>query len=223
MTSRGFDGATTFSPGTAMAQFSTDCECWAPNRSPAPLAQRTTSGSSSWPSDMYRLLAISLAIRSQHTAKKSLNMISATGRRPVMAAPMAAPRMACSLMGVSRTRCGPNSSSRPTVALNTPPAAATSSPRNTTRSSRRISCAIPRATASRYVTVTILPPSRCAVPEAPTRALRLVAPEARQPAGREPTSLDHRQHRPDRNRLVGGHPDLGEDPAGGGGYVGVDL
>ena len=149
MTSRGFDGATTFSPGTAMAQFSTDCECWAPKRSPAPLAQRTTSGSVSWPSDMYLLLAISLAIRSQQTAKKSLNMISAIGRRPVMAAPIAAPRMACSLIGVSRTRCGPNSSSRPGVVLNTPPAAATSSPRNTTLGSRRISWAIPRVTASR--------------------------------------------------------------------------
>jgi len=66
-----------------------------------------------------------------------------------MAAPMAAPRIACSLIGVSRTRRGPNSSSRPTVALNTPPAAATSSPRNTTWSSRRISWAMPRATASR--------------------------------------------------------------------------
>ena len=148
-TSRGLDGATTLSPGTAIAQFSTDCECCAPNRTPAPLAHRITSGNDTCPSDMYRLLAISLATRSQHTAKKSLNMISATGRRPVIAAPMAAPRIACSLIGVSRTRCGPNSSSRPTVALNTPPAAATSSPRNTTRSSRRISWAIPLATASR--------------------------------------------------------------------------
>ncbi len=149
MTSRGFDGATTFRPGTAIAQFSTDCECWAPKRRPAPLAQRTTSGSSSWPSDMYLLLAISLAIRSQQTAKKSLNMISAIGRSPVIAAPIAAPRMACSLIGVSRTRSGPNCSSRPEVVLNTPPAAATSSPRNTTFGSRRISWAIPRATASR--------------------------------------------------------------------------
>ena len=149
MTSRGFDGATTFRPGTAIAQFSTDCECWAPKRRPAPLAQRTTSGRVSWPSDMYLLLAISLAIRSQQTAKKSLNMISAMGRRPVIAAPIAAPRMACSLIGVSRTRHGPNSSSRPGVALNTPPAAATSSPRKTTSGSRRISWAMPRETASR--------------------------------------------------------------------------
>ncbi len=149
ITSRGVAGATTFRPGTAMAQFSTDWECWAPNRTPAPLAHRTTSGSVSCPSDMYLILAISLAIRSQQTAKKSLNMISAIGRRPVIAAPTAAPRMACSLIGVSRTRSGPNSSSSPTVVLNTPPAAATSSPSNTTLGSRRISWAIPQATASR--------------------------------------------------------------------------
>ena len=37
----------------------------------------------------------------------------------------------------------------PTVALNTPPALATSSPRNTTSGSRLISCAMPRMTASR--------------------------------------------------------------------------
>ena len=37
---------------------------------------------------------------------KSENMISAIGFRPVIAAPMAAPRMACSEIGVSRTRNG---------------------------------------------------------------------------------------------------------------------
>ena len=76
-------------------------------------------------------------------------MISAIGFSPVIAAPMAAPMIACSEIGVSRTRIGPNFSSSPTVALNTPPAPATSSPRNTTSSSRSISCAMPRATASR--------------------------------------------------------------------------
>ena len=74
-------------------------------------------------------------------------MISATGRTPVIAAPMAAPTIACSEMGVSHTR--PNSSNRPTVVLNTPPAAAMSSPRHTTVGSRRISRAMPSATASR--------------------------------------------------------------------------
>ena len=90
-------------------------------------------------------------------------MISAMGKRPVIAAPMAAPMMACSEMGVSRTRLGPKRSNRPTVVLNTPPAAATSSPRKITRSSRSISCAIPAATASRYVnsaTTSLRPPRR---------------------------------------------------------------
>ena len=86
---------------------------------------------------------------SQQTAKKSENMISAIGRSPVMAAPIAAPRIACSEIGVSITRRGPNRSSSPAVVLNTPPAPATSSPMSTTRSSRSISCAMPRATASR--------------------------------------------------------------------------
>ena len=80
---------------------------------------------------------------------KSENMISAIGLRPVIAAPMAAPRIACSEIGVSRTRTGPNCSNRPTVALNTPPALPMSSPRKTTSGSRVISWAMPRMTASR--------------------------------------------------------------------------
>ena len=122
-----------------MAQFSTLWECWAPNRLPPPLALRSTSGNEHCPSVMYRVLAIWLATRSQQTAKKSENMISAMGLSPVIDAPMAAPMMACSEIGVSLTLSGPNSSSSPTVVLNTPPAAATSSPRKTTSSSRRIS------------------------------------------------------------------------------------
>ena len=76
-------------------------------------------------------------------------MISATGRMPVIAAPIAAPTIACSEIGVSQTRRGPNSANRPTVVLNTPSAAPMSSPRQTTLGSRRISRAIPSATASR--------------------------------------------------------------------------
>jgi hypothetical protein len=37
-------------------------------------------------------------------------MISAIGLSPVIAAPMAAPKIACSEIGVSRTRFGPNCS-----------------------------------------------------------------------------------------------------------------
>jgi hypothetical protein len=76
-------------------------------------------------------------------------MISATGRIPVIAAPIAAPTMACSEIGVSHTRPDPNSSCSPTVVLNTPPAAPMSSPRHTTVGSRRISRAMPSATACR--------------------------------------------------------------------------
>ncbi len=126
-----------------MHQFSTLWECWAPKRDPPPLAVRITMGKLTWPPVMYRLLAISLATMSQQTARKSENMISAITGIPVIAAPMAAPRIACSEMGVSRIRSGPNSSRSPTVVLNTPPAAAMSSPSITRLGSRRISWAMP--------------------------------------------------------------------------------
>jgi hypothetical protein len=40
---------------------------------------------------------------------KSMNCISATGRIPIIAAPTAAPTIAVSEIGVSMTRCSPNS------------------------------------------------------------------------------------------------------------------
>ena len=43
---------------------------------------------------------------SQVTAKKSENIKSTMGRRPVIAAPIAAPTIACSEIGVSLTRFG---------------------------------------------------------------------------------------------------------------------
>ena len=86
---------------------------------------------------------------SQVTAKKSLNISSAIGRSPVMAAPIAAPTMACSLIGVSRTRSGPKRSNRPSVSLKTPPAAPMSSPIITTDGSRSISWAMAAAMAPR--------------------------------------------------------------------------
>ena len=63
-----------------------------------------------------------------------MNMISATGRSPPRAAPMAAPTMACSEMGVSRTRSAPCLAARPLVTPNTP-LSEMSSPSSTTRSS----------------------------------------------------------------------------------------
>ena len=50
--SAGVDGATTFRPGIAIAQFSMLWLCWAPNRRPAPLAVRSTMGIETWPSVM---------------------------------------------------------------------------------------------------------------------------------------------------------------------------
>src|SRR6202007_3229310 len=72
---------------------------------------------------------------------KSPNMMSTTGRRPLMAAPTASPVKPASEMGVSRTRSLPNSSTKPERTLNGVPASATSSPKMQTRESRRISSA----------------------------------------------------------------------------------
>ena len=72
---------------------------------------------------------------------KSANWISATGRRPLTAAPIDAPTIIDSVSGVSMTRSSPNSAHRPSVARKTPPFLPTSSPRTMTDSSRRISSA----------------------------------------------------------------------------------
>ena len=50
-------------------------------------------------------------------------MTSTTGRRPVIAAPTAAPTKPISAMGVSMTRSGPNSVISPRVARSGPPQA----------------------------------------------------------------------------------------------------
>src|ERR1700687_5588227 len=72
---------------------------------------------------------------------KSPNMMSTTGRNPVMAAPTARPVNPASEIGVSKTRSLPNSSNRPERTLNGVPASATSSPMMHTVASRRISSA----------------------------------------------------------------------------------
>src|SRR5215218_7057481 len=83
---------------------------------------------------------------------KSMNWNSATGRIPIKAAPHAAPTMAASEMGVSMTRPSPNSSSSPSVTLNAPPYAPTSSPMRKTDGSRSISSHSPCRMASTNVT-----------------------------------------------------------------------
>src|SRR6516165_3867254 len=73
--------------------------------------------------------------------RKSPNMMSTTGRIPVIAAPTPSPVIPASEIGESSTRSAPNSSTRPESTLNGVPASATSSPKMHTRGSRRISSA----------------------------------------------------------------------------------
>ena len=89
---------------------------------------------------------------------KSMNISSATGRSPPVAAPTAAPMNADSEIGVSSTRPG-NLRYRPLVTPSTPPQAssspgepsppALSSPITMTDGSRSISCASASLIASR--------------------------------------------------------------------------
>src|SRR5919197_1290295 len=72
---------------------------------------------------------------------KSPNMMSTTGRIPVIAAPSPRPAIPASEIGESTTRSGPNSSTRPDSTLNGVPASATSSPMMNTVGSRRSSSA----------------------------------------------------------------------------------
>src|SRR5712691_3775480 len=92
---------------------------------------------------------------------KSANCISATGRMPMIAAPVHAPRIAVSARGASSTRQWPNSSWKPSVTLNAPPYTPTSSPMTNTRLSRRISVRSPSEIACRYVSSAILFVMRC--------------------------------------------------------------
>ena len=80
---------------------------------------------------------------------KSSYMISTTGRMPCIAAPMPAPAIAISEIGVLRTRSGPNSSSIPAVTPIEPPISAMSSPMMKTSSSALIACERASRTASR--------------------------------------------------------------------------
>src|SRR5580704_5023047 len=79
---------------------------------------------------------------------KSPNMMSTTGRSPVIAAPTPIPVKPASEIGVSSTRSGPNSCTNPESTLKAVPASATSSPITNTRGSRRNSSASASRTAS---------------------------------------------------------------------------
>src|SRR5271156_549871 len=89
---------------------------------------------------------------------KSPNMMSTTGRSPVIAAPTASPVNPASEIGVSSTRSLPNSSNNPERTLKGVPASATSSPIMQTVESRRISS----ASASRIACANVSSRSSCA-------------------------------------------------------------
>src|SRR5579862_108968 len=99
---------------------------------------------------MYRCFAAWLTICSIEIVRKSSYMISTTGRMPCIAAPIPAPTIAISEIGVLRTRSAPNSSRRPWVTPIEPPISAMSSPMMKTSSSARIAVASASRTASRY-------------------------------------------------------------------------
>ena len=101
------------------------CECCAAARRPAPYMVRTTTGVTALPPNMYRNLAAWLKIWSKQTPMKSMNISSATGRIPAVAAPTAAPMKADSEIGVSITRPG-NWWYSPLVTPSTPPQASMS-------------------------------------------------------------------------------------------------
>src|SRR5215470_16630196 len=132
-------------------QASSCCACCAPGDQPAPPCVRKTTGTVSCPPDMYRSFAAWFTTCSAARVMKSSYMISATGRMPCIAAPIAVPASAISEIGVLRTRSLPNSSSIPAVTPIEPPISAMSSPMMKTSSSWRIAVDSASRTASRYV------------------------------------------------------------------------
>ncbi len=98
---------------------------------------------------MYRCLAAWFTICSIARVVKSWYMISTIGRMPCMAAPMPAPTIAISEIGVLRTRSAPNSCSMPWVTPMEPPISAMSSPMMKTSGSRRMASDMASRTASR--------------------------------------------------------------------------
>src|SRR3990172_4322154 len=94
---------------------------------------------------------------------KSANWISATGRRPLSAIPIAIPTIPDSASGVSKTLSSPKRSHSPSVARKTPPLFPISSPRRTTAGFRSISFAI--ASWSAWMSVRVAIPSPLRAPK----------------------------------------------------------
>ena len=117
-----------------MNQVSSDCECVPPVPNPPYTCVRTVIGAVVRPAVMNRTFAAWLMIWSAASVMKSMIMISATGRKPSIASPIAAPAIAASEIGVSSTRSVPYFVDSPFVGPDAP-GSAMSSPSNVTRSS----------------------------------------------------------------------------------------
>ncbi len=117
--SDGVAGQTIFRPGMWANELSGFCEWNGPPEKPPPEGRRTTIGIGV---PARKCCFAATVVRwSQPHETKSENCISATGRMPIRAAPVAPARMAVSESGVSSTRQGPNSSWKPSVTLKAPP------------------------------------------------------------------------------------------------------
>ena len=117
--SSGVAGQTHFRPGMCANDDSGFCEWNGPPEKPPPEGSRSTIGTGV--PARQRCLAAIVTRWSQAHETKSANCISATGRMPMIAAPVAPATIAVSESGVSMTRHAPNSSWKPSVTLNAPP------------------------------------------------------------------------------------------------------
>ena len=95
--------------------------CWAAAPVPEPPGVRNTIGTLALPPNIKRTFAACRTSCSIVRVTKSINWISPTGRIPVRAAPTQAPAIPASEIGVSITRCSPNSANNPALTPNAPP------------------------------------------------------------------------------------------------------
>ena len=104
LASSGVDGQTHFRPGMCAKDDSGFCEWNGPPEKPPPEGSRSTIGTGV--PARQRCFAAIVTRWSQAHETKSANCISATGRMPIIAAPVAPPTIAVSESGASSTRHG---------------------------------------------------------------------------------------------------------------------
>src|SRR5699024_9572204 len=133
--SYGEEGITIDKPGVDAKIDSTLCEWYNAPCIPPPKGARIVIGQCQSLFERYLIFAASLIIWFVAGKMYSANCISATGRFPIIAAPMPVPTILDSAKGVSNTRAMPYFSCNPNVTPKTPPFLPTSSPNTNTLSS----------------------------------------------------------------------------------------